>query len=118
VNERVLTNGRAEIAAAKPDDWNTPYRVASFAFDNNVALPEASGWLDKSLAIDARFPNLSLKARWLAKDGKHTEAIATAQKAIAWGKAQKTPPDMTALEKSIAEWQAASAPAAKGKKKS
>jgi hypothetical protein len=104
VNEKVLASARKEIAAAKPDDWRTPYRAASWAFDNNVALPEAKSWLDKSLAISKAYSNQNLQARWLMKDGKKTEAIAVAKKAVEAGKAATPPADVSATEKLIAEW--------------
>jgi hypothetical protein len=107
VNEKVLTNARKEIAAAKADDWRTPYRAANWAFDNNVALPEAKGWLEKSLSISKAYSNQNLQARWLMKDGKKSEAIAAAKKAVEAGKAATPPADVTATEKLIADWSGA-----------
>lgn len=107
VNEKVLASARKEIAAAKADDWRTPYRAASWAFDNNVALPEARGWLDKSLAIQKGYSNQNLQARWLMKDGKKADAIAAAKKAVEAGKAATPPADVSATEKLIADWSAA-----------
>jgi hypothetical protein len=104
VNAVVLAGARKEIAAAKSDDWRTPHRAAAWCFDNAVALDEAAGWLEKSLAVQATHANLALKARWLAKDGKKSEAVATATKAIEAGKASKPPVDTTATEKLVAEW--------------
>jgi hypothetical protein len=107
VNEKVLASARTEIAAAKADDWRTPYRAANWAFDNNVALPEAKGWLDKSLSISKAHANQNLQARWLMKEGKKTEAIAAAKKAVEAGKAATPPADVTATEKLIADWSGA-----------
>ncbi|MEO5617811.1 MAG: DUF2911 domain-containing protein [Candidatus Eisenbacteria bacterium] len=104
VNTLVLADARTEIAAAKPDDWRVPYSAARWSFDNNVALPEGSGWLDKSLGIQKTHANLNLKARWLHKDGKKAEAIATAKEAIAAGKASKETVDTSATEKLVADW--------------
>jgi hypothetical protein len=106
VNGIVLPKARAEVAAAKADDWRTPYRAASYCFDSGTNLEEGAQWLEKSLAIQPGYGNLGLKARWLAKDGKTKEAVATAQKAIEAGKAAKPPADTTALEKQLAEWTA------------
>ena len=107
VNTKVLANARAEIAAAKADDWRTPYRAASWAFDAGVAKDEASGWLSQSLQREKTYNNLSLRARWLAKDGKKKEAIAAAKEAVAVGKASKDKVDTAATEKLIADWTAA-----------
>lgn len=107
VNERFLAHARSEIAAAKADDWQTPHRAASWAITNEVALAEAAGWLDKSIAVNANYSNLSTKARWLAKDGKKKDAIAAAKKAIEAGKASKEKVDTSATEKLLTEWMAA-----------
>jgi len=107
VNTKVLANCRAEIAAAKADDWRTTQRAAGWCFDAGVALDEGAAWLDKSLAVQKTYQNLSLKARWLAKDGKKKEAIATAREAVAAGKASKEKVDTAATEKLLADWTAA-----------
>ena len=104
VNANVLAGCRSEIASAKSDDWRTPQRAAGWCFDNSVALDEAAAWLEKSLAIQPAYANLALKSRWLAKDGKKAEAIATARRAIAAGKASKETVDTSATEKLVAEW--------------
>lgn len=90
------------VSEAKADDWRTAYRAADFAFQNNAG--DASAWLDRSIAVQANVPNLSLKARMLAKAGKKKEAIAAAEKAIALGKAATPPADTTALAKELADW--------------
>lgn len=110
VNEKVLAGARKEIAAAKADDWRTAYRAANWAFDNNVALDEAKGWLEKSIAVSKTHSNLTLQARWLMKDGKKDDAIATAKQAVAAGKAATPPADVAATEKLIAEWSGAVKP--------
>ena len=107
VNSKVLAHARAEVAAAKADDWRTPHRAASWTFDAGVAPEEGSKWLQKSLAIQKSYANVSLQARWLAKDGKKKEAVAAAKEAVALGKASKDPVDTAATEKLITEWTAA-----------
>jgi hypothetical protein len=104
VNEKALAGARAEMAALKADDWRTPYRAADFAFTNEVALAEGQQWLKKSLTIQENYSNLTLLAKWQMKEGKKKEAIASAKKAIAAGKASKEPVDTTATEKLLAEW--------------
>ncbi len=106
VNATVLAGARREIAAAKSDDWRTPHRAATWCFDNSVALDEGAAWLEKSLSVQQAYANLSFKARWLAKDGKKPEAIATAKKAIEAGKASKPQVDTSTTEKLLAEWTA------------
>lgn len=104
VNSKVLANIRTEIAAAKPDDWRVAFNGARWSFDNNVALAEARGWLDKSIGVQKTHANLNLKARWLHKEGKKAEAIAAAKDAVATGKASKDTVDTSATETLLAEW--------------
>jgi hypothetical protein len=100
---------RAAVAAAKPDDWRTPLQAANYVFVNNVTASneEAMQWLDKSLKTKETFGNLYTKARVLATLGKAADAIATAEKALALGKAPNSGVDSNTiadLEKRMAEW--------------
>ena len=106
VNATVLAAARKEITTVERDAWRTPLRAATYCFDNSTALAEGAAWLEQSLAIEKNYSNLALKARWLAKDGKKTEAVAVAKQAIAAGKAAKPPADTAATEKLLAEWTA------------
>ena len=102
-----LANAKEAVAKAKPDDWQTPLTAARYLYDNKYALDDAAKWLDKSIAVKATFGNLSTKANALAAEGKKQEAIATAERALATGKAaeQKPSPEaVQALEKKIGEW--------------
>jgi hypothetical protein len=98
----VLPQMREGVANAKADDWATSYRAASWCFSSELNLEEAGKWLSQSLAISETYPNLNLKARWLAKDGKMKDAVATAKKAIEVGKANDN--DTSALETMMADW--------------
>ena len=116
VNARVLADARAAIAAAKADDWRTPYRAASWAHDNNLAPEEVGQWAQTAWKAKENFYTLSLAARLSQKAGNTQEAVAQMTKAVALGKADK---DINAElvannEKLIAEWTAS---AGKGKKK-
>ena len=75
--QKVLASARKAIAVAKPDDWSTLARAASWCIDNNVALDDARAWVAKSLAIRETMGNLTAKAKLLALDGNKAEAIAT-----------------------------------------
>jgi len=104
---QILARARKAVAEAKPDNWEMPLRAARYAFEHKLVPEEAGKWLDKSLSIKPGFSNLALKARMLADQGKKAEAVATAEKALAAGKAaEQKPPEeaVTALEKNIAEW--------------
>ena len=102
-----LAKARKAIAEAKPDDWRTPYQAAGFAKQNND-MADAGAWIDAALkAIDTTiaakptFQNLSAKTSILLAAGRKDEAFATADKAIAQGKADKA--DTAAFEKRIAD---------------
>jgi hypothetical protein len=101
-----LAKARAAVAAAKPDDWTTPYQAANFAFSNpdKANLTEAAAWLDQSIKVKETYQNLARKARLLASQGKTQEAIALGDKALALGKAAKA--NTAGLEKDLGEWKA------------
>jgi hypothetical protein len=107
VSTKVLANARAAMDTAKAGDWRTPYQAASYCFNFGAALDEGRGWLQKSLGVQENFQNLTLLARWQMKDGKKPEAIETARKAIAAGKASKDKVDTAQTEKLLADWTAA-----------
>ena len=107
VNTKVLADCRTAVAAAKADDWRTPYRAAGFCLENQVALDEGRKWLDKSVGIKQHYYNLSLLAKWQMKDGKKQDAIATAQKALAAAKAGTDTLDTVPTERMLKEFMAA-----------
>jgi hypothetical protein len=101
--QKVLAAAKTAVANAKADDWRTPSQAASFAFDNGMTA-EASQWVDASLKAGENMSNLWLKARILAKEGKKTDAIVTAEKALA-KKTDKDSADLAAeIRKQIDEW--------------
>jgi hypothetical protein len=106
-NAQFLSKAKEAVAGAKPDDWRTPLTAARYLYENKYALADAAAFLDKSLGVKETFGNLSVKARVLADGGKKKEAVATAEKAIAAGKAAEPKPAPEAvdeLQKNIAEW--------------
>jgi hypothetical protein len=100
-----ISKARAAVAAAAADDFQTPFRAASYCLQNDVNVEEGLRWLEKSIAIKATFANLGAKARYLAKKGDVKAAIEVAGQAIAAGKAATPPANTAALEKLVAEWQ-------------
>jgi len=102
--EHALASARAAMASLAPDDQQTAYRCASFAFDNNVALDEARQWVDKSISIKETWLNLRLKANMMAKEGNTAEAIQFGEKAIAVGKTGAPADEVAKIEKQVAEW--------------
>lgn len=104
VTAKALANCRTAVTEAKPDEWRPAFNAARYCYQNDVALDEGKTWLEKSLAVEKNYTNLTLLAQWQMKDGKKTDAIATAKEAIAAGKASKEKVDTSATEKLVSEW--------------
>lgn len=102
-----LANAAKAVAAAKADDWRTPFNAAGYANQNGDKM-SAARWIDQSLKVldtsiasGENFQNLSGKANVLLAAGRKDEGLAVADKAIAKGKADKV--DTAAFEKRIAD---------------
>lgn len=106
VDGLALQKARAVVAAAKPDDWRTPYQAANYFLGNanNADDAEAIGWLEQSIKTKETYGNMYAKARLLASQGKTAEAITAGERALQLGKEAKT--DTADLEKRLAEWRA------------
>lgn len=104
VMDKAMANIRTALAEAKPDDWRTPYRGASFLLEADAHPELMMEWAKKSLTIEENYSNLSLMARIHAKSGKKKEAIGYAERAIKAGKASKETVDTSGTEKLLAEW--------------
>lgn len=105
-----LARARAEVAAAKADDWQTPLQAAGYARQSK-AMDDASKWLEQSLrAVDEalktkpNFANLRARSTILMNAGRTQDAIAATEKAIEAGKAEKA--DVAPLEKRLADLKA------------
>lgn len=103
VTALTLEKARAAVAAAKPDDFQTPLRAARFAIANKDA-DEGMRWLDQSIKVKPTFGNLSAKAQALYAAGRKDEAFAVAEQAIQQGKTDKV--DTAAFEKRVADMKA------------
>ena len=101
--QKVLADARAAVAAAKPDDWQTPLRAATFAIENRVNLDEANRWLDQSIKVNENIRNLFEKARAQAMAGDRAAATVTAQKAISLA-GPKDADEVDEIRHSIASW--------------
>ncbi|MFZ1699797.1 MAG: DUF2911 domain-containing protein [Pyrinomonadaceae bacterium] len=102
-----IAQAKVAVAAAKSDDWQTPFNAAGFA-NTNGAKADAAKWIEQSLkAIDEaiaakpNYANTSRKATILFAAGRTQDAIAAGEKAIAIGKAEKA--NTEALEKRVAD---------------
>lgn len=100
----VDTNAKVIASVNSALDWRTPYQAANWAYQNEVATPDAMKWIDRSISAQETWQNLSLKARMLAAAGNRKEALAFGQRAVAAAKKLPTPPDTSAFQKEMASW--------------
>jgi hypothetical protein len=102
-----LLHAKDAVAAAKPDDFRTPFQAANAAKqlkateDANKWFEQALKAVDESIKAKETFGNLAGKANILLAMGRKDEAIAAADKAIERGKADKA--DTAAFEKRFAD---------------
>jgi hypothetical protein len=105
--QKYLDKARAALANAKPDDWRTPLQVAQFMYENKIDMNEAYNLLNRSIAAQENYNNMTIKAEWLASEGKYKEAVATGERAIQLAKADtQRKINTTEVEKMVAEWRA------------
>ena len=98
---KALAAARTAVAAAKADDWRTPFVAASFA-NNSGEMADARAWLDQSIKAKATYQNLYLRAQLEAKAGHRAEAIKDAEAALAVvGDNAEVKGE---IQKSISEW--------------
>ena len=108
VNGIVLRAARAAVAAAKADDWTTPYRAANWAFTSGAAKQDAAQWSASARRIKENFQTLSLAAKLLAEGGQTKEAVALGERALEAAKADKaiTAEQTAPFEKLLGDWRA------------
>ena len=102
-----LAHARTAVAAAKADDWRTRLNTGAFAMQNKDAadgtvwLGQALTIVDASIAVKETYQNLTGRFSILFALGRKDDALAAADKAIAFGKANKA--DTSGLEKRVAD---------------
>jgi hypothetical protein len=90
--EKVMQGINAAVTSGKDQDANFYYNAASFYFDQNKDLPQASKWIDQAIEKNPKaYFMQSKKAQILAKLGNKQEAIAAAEKSIELLKAAPNP---------------------------
>jgi hypothetical protein len=87
-------------------NWQLLAGAARYAVDNDLYLPDALGWADRSIALDRNPRNLQVKAELLAKSGKVAEAIILGEEAVKMAKAKDAKANTTALEALVTGWKA------------
>ena len=97
---------RKSVAAAETASWQAPMMAARYWFDAKTNKEEAWKLLEKSIATNKNYVNVSRKARVLADEGKVAEAVKFGDEALALAKADPAKPNVTAFEKTVGEWKA------------
>jgi hypothetical protein len=105
---KTLASARAAIAAAKPDDWNTPYRAANWAHTAGLVPDEATQWAQSAAKAKENFQTIGLLARMAQKTGDTKNAVTLMKKSITYGKADTTvaKEQVASNEKMLEEWTA------------
>ena len=81
--EKVMQGIDAAMKSGKDQDANFYYNAASFYFDQNKDLAQASKWIDQAIEKNPKAYFMKYKkAQILAKLGNKKEAIAAAEKSI------------------------------------
>jgi tetratricopeptide (TPR) repeat protein len=90
--ENVLQGIDVAVKSGKDQDANFYYNAASFYFDQNRDLPQASKWIDQAIEKNPKAYFMHYKkAQILAKLGNKKDAIAAAEKSIELLKAGPNP---------------------------
>jgi tetratricopeptide (TPR) repeat protein len=90
--EKVMQGIDAAVKSGKDQDANFYYNAASFYFDQDKDLPQASKWVDQAIEKNPKAYFMQYKkAQILAKLGNKKEAIAAAEKSIELLKAGPNP---------------------------
>ncbi|MGH9459496.1 MAG: DUF2911 domain-containing protein [Thermoanaerobaculia bacterium] len=103
----VATNEMVLSSIERALDWRVPYQAASWAFQNEIAGADAMAWVDRSVAMEATWQNLQLKARMQAAAGNRKDAIATGERALRLAKEMENPPNTASFEMAMDEWRRA-----------
>ena len=99
---KTVAAARSAVAAAKADDWRTPYRAAQYAWDNNMS-DDAQKYLDQATKANENISTLWLKARMLAKQGRTADAVRTGE--LALSKAGSTDAELAGeIRKEVDSW--------------
>lgn len=106
VNAKVLASARTAVAAAKPDDWRTPYRAANWCVESGASPDDAARWADAAWKTKENFFTLSLLAKLSQKAGRRDEAVTRLKKALTLAKDDKdvSKEQLGANEKLLADW--------------
>lgn len=101
--QKVMESARAMTAAAKPDDWQTPARAASFALEAND-LESARRWSEQSQKAGTNLSNLWLQARIEQKAGHKADAIRLGEMALSKATDKDNKDFVAEVRKTVDSW--------------
>jgi tetratricopeptide (TPR) repeat protein len=82
VPETVYKSMKKELSGINGFFWQGHNQAAAYCISNNVHLDEATSWVDKSIAFQKNFNNLTTKARLLEKQNKTNESALIRKEAL------------------------------------
>ncbi|MBK9374778.1 MAG: DUF2911 domain-containing protein [Holophagales bacterium] len=94
------------LGAVEASAWQSPLATARYYFEQAGNRPEGWKYLDKSIAANRNWANVSRKARFYAEEGKVAEAVKAGEEALVLAKADPAKPNVGAFEKTVGEWKA------------
>ena len=78
----VLADFRNYLSDTTGLTWKDFNTAATYSADNNISLEEGLQWIEKSIAYETNYSNLSTKSRLLASQGKEDEALELKKEAL------------------------------------
>lgn len=93
----------AEVAKAKPEDWEVWHNAARYANEKNQRTADAMVWIDNAMAHES-FWNYELKALMLQKQGKTDDAVVLMKKAMENAKGKAPQAYIDGLQKVMDGW--------------
>lgn len=91
--------------ARQAKGWKQLMQAAAYCMENDVALDEGNKWIDQSVTEEKNYWNLSLKARYLAKEDQYDGARQVMSEAIELGKAMEEKPyNLKEAEELLKKW--------------
>jgi hypothetical protein len=82
VDDIVMANATAELKGATGFSWQGYSSAANYALQNKTNYDQALSWIDRSIAMNENFTNLSVKSGLLDQVGKTAEADKTMKDAL------------------------------------
>ena len=91
--------------ARQAKGWKELMQAARYCLEHDIALQEGHQWIDQSVKEEKNYWNMTLKAKYLAKEGQYDGARSVMMEAIELGRAmEKKPNNLEEMEALMKEW--------------